>query len=87
MNKFKSGQGGARKGAGRPVGKKSVTARDRRIRLGIRLPAHMVQWLKDFDRRNVTQRKTELENPGRVIELAIWETFSREMLDYEKRKR
>jgi hypothetical protein len=76
MRKFKSGQGGARKGAGRPAGKKSVTARDRRVRLGIRLPAYVVAWIRDQD-----------NNPGRVIELALWETYSKEIMNHEKGNR
>ena len=71
-NKFKSGRGGARKGAGRPIGKGSVTDRDRRVRLGIRLPAHMIEWLRSQD-----------HNPGRVIETALWETFGKEILKDE----
>jgi hypothetical protein len=71
MNKFKSGRGGARKGAGRP----KLDDRDRRDRLGIRLPAHMIEWLRDQEK-----------NPGHMIELALWETFGKEIRDHEQGK-
>lgn len=70
---FKSGRGGARKGAGRPKGKTSVSDRDRRGRLGIRLPIHIIEWLRDQEK-----------SPGHVIELALWETFSKEIRRHEK---
>jgi hypothetical protein len=65
---FKSGRGGARKGAGRPPGKgeSRVSDRDRRERIGIRLPAHMIEWLRK-----------QVKNPGQVIELALWDRFGK----------
>ena len=63
---LKSGRGGARKGAGRPPGKgkSRVSDRDRRERIGIRLPAYMVEWLR-----------AQKMNPGQVIELALLYRF------------
>jgi hypothetical protein len=77
MAEFKSGRGGARKGAGRPPGKgkSRVGDRDRRERIGIRLPAHMIEWLRD--QRNI--------NPGRLIETALTNTYGREIEKNEKK--
>lgn len=75
MAEFKSGRGGVRKGAGRPKGKRSVADRDRRVRLGIRLPAYMVEWLRDNEK-----------TPGHLIEVALWETYLREIMKHEKSK-
>ena len=73
---LKSGRGGARKGAGRPPGKgkRRVPDRDRRERIGIRLPAHMIEWLRDQDL-----------NPGRIIEIVLMDTFRREIEKHEKK--
>ena len=70
---FKSGRGGARKGAGRPRGKRNVADRDRRKRIGIRLPAYIIDWLREQEK-----------NPGRVIEIALWETYAGEILKHKK---
>ena len=71
MAEFKSGRGGARKGAGRPPGKgkKLVPDQDRRERIGIRLPAYMIEWLRGH--RGV--------NPGRIIESALMHLFDKEI--------
>ena len=61
------GRGGPRKGAGRPKGQ-VVPDRDRRERLGIRLPAWMVDWLR-----------SQPLNPGQVIEAALWKTHRKEL--------
>ena len=68
---FKSGRGGVRKGAGRPIGKTSVQDKDRRDRIGIRLPAHMIEWLRS--NRGV--------NPGRLIEYALLNTYGSEKFE------
>ena len=49
--KFKSGRGGARPNAGRPKGirKPIKPESERRQTIGVRLPAWMVQWLKNHD--------------------------------------
>lgn len=68
MAEFKSGRGGVRKGAGRPKGKQSVAERDRRDRLGIRLPAYMIEWLRGQDL-----------NPGQLIEIALIQKYGKEI--------
>lgn len=66
MNKFKSGRGGQREGAGRPKGifKPIKAPEDRRQTIGVRLPAAMVAWLK-----------SHTEPAGRLIERALRKTF------------
>lgn len=76
MEKFKSGRGGARAGAGRPPGKgkSRVSDRDRRERIGIRLPAHIIKWLRAQDL-----------NPGRMIEIVLMNSFRKEIEKNEKK--
>ena len=64
--KFKSGRGGARPNAGRPKGirKRIKPESERRQTIGVRLPAWMVQWLKNHD-----------DPAGRVIERALIMTY------------
>ncbi len=70
--RFKSGKGGARRGAGRPrgTGKRIVSDNDIRLRLGLRLPAYILRWVR---RQDIT--------PGRLIEIALLKSFKDEIVE------
>ncbi len=42
----KPGRGGRRKGAGRPKGSTHIPPEFKRVRISLRLPQHLVDWLK-----------------------------------------
>jgi len=48
--KRKPGSGGKRKGAGRPKGSTHVNPQWKRVRISLRLPQCMVDWLNDQER-------------------------------------
>lgn len=64
MEEYKFMRGGKRKGAGRPAGT-TKPANLKRETINIRLPKWIIEWLLD-----------QPQSAGRIIELAIRDTFS-----------
>lgn len=49
ITKPKGQHGGARAGAGCPTGSTHVAPENRRVQIGLRLPQHLVDWMRTQD--------------------------------------